>query len=555
MAGKERKLRALFVGVEDYQDKAIHKLQYAIEDAFVLREVFNKLGFQTNSLQNPSQEQVLKAIAQSTKGLGSGDLFLFFFSGHGFSVAGEDLVFCPENWKKDLNSGANAGLSYTLLKGRTAVDGGRQQFDRIFLFDTCRSYLTGVKGFGGSGIVTLDDGKQINTKDLRPMEEFTAGMGGSVFVLRSCSSGQESLEMPNATGSGNGLFTLSLKATLEDYICSHRPIAFDDRFYGLVKSKMKAIKIANQQSGWQQTPERRHSGDIICLGNDSLPCDGWMVLDYPGVYDGGRHGIEFLGKLPDEASISYSTDEGRTWVTDNPLFMDAGTYSVRFRIESKGREPVEGERSVTIEPRPLLLRMLRSKRVDMADDDGLRPVLKLCDAAPCRLVEADWTIIAVERREKDLNVTVEGRRNYCGRLTLSIPIPSERPPIVGDGSVTDDLRNLCDRYRVMLTESAAFHSDPAQNRPDLAKKLIGWQGELYVISGGARRRATIRVAELDKLISEVINEYRAFRREFDTVPFFIEHQRQRVELIAKKLLNDSVAEIFYKSVTIQMEDE
>ena len=91
---------------------------------------------------------------------------------------------------------------------------------------------------------------------------------------------------------------------------------------------------------------------------------------------------------------------------------------MRFRIEIKGRETVEGERSVTIEPRPLLLRMLRGKRIDKSADGKLLPVLKFCDTEPCRLAEADWAIVATERREKDVSVTVEGRRNYCGRMTL-----------------------------------------------------------------------------------------------------------------------------------------
>ena len=162
-------------------------------------------------------------------------------------------------------------------------------------------------------------------------------------------------------------------------------------------------------------------------------------------------------------------------------------------------------------------------------------------------------IVSTELREDDLDEATEERRGSCGRQALSISTSPERPQDEGVESVA--LRGLCDQYRVMLKESAEFHSDPEQNRPELAKKLVGWQSALYGISGGARRRATVRVAELNTLISAVIAEFRTFRRRFDKVPFFIEHRRQKVELIAKKLLPDSVAEIFYKSVTIQTEDE
>lgn len=552
MSSKERKLRALFVGVEKYDDDGIQDLRYAIDDAYALQALFKRLDFTTTCLDDPDRGEVLDAITTMTEGMGRGDVFLFFFSGHGFSIGGEDLIFCPKDRIADLAAGQSAGLAYSILRARTTKAQG--QFDRIFIFDTCRSYLTGKKGVGGHDDVTLRTGEKIGTRDLAPLGNFVGGMCGSAYVMRSCCSGQESLEIPSGNGAnGNGLFTLSLISAMESDMKAHHPITFDSRFQKNVLFWMNEHIKAHKPT-WEQVPEFRTIGFDIQLGGSTFDIDSGShgpvaVRSCSCEYDGRPHGIELCESPPEGAKVTYSMDGGWTRASENPQFIEFCSHLVHVWVETKEGLVSEGEGYVTIRARRLQNWMVHGSDVIVNSDGSVEPKLKIEDVAPHRLEAGkDWRIVECRPIRNGYEVVVEGRRNYCGRLTVLIPILS-------GGDVSNDLRYLCDQYRVMLKESAEFHSDPEQGRPDLAKKFVGWQGELYWISGGARRRATIRVVELNKLISGVINEFRAFRRKFDNVPFFIEHRRQKVELIAKKLLNDSVAAIFYKSVTIQMEDE
>ena len=84
--------------------------------------------------------------------------------------------------------------------------------------------------------------------------------------------------------------------------------------------------------------------------------------DIPGVssedvtvtYDGAEHGI-FLMK-PDEATVSYKTSEDGSYSTEEPLFTDAGTYTVFYQVSiDDNYNPIEGQNTVTIEPKELVL--------------------------------------------------------------------------------------------------------------------------------------------------------------------------------------------------------
>lgn len=83
------KRHALFVGVNKYADPTIQNLAYPAEDATELASVFRRLlkFDRVEKLANPAHAaDVVDAVRDLTKGLGPGDLFLFFFAGHGFRM-------------------------------------------------------------------------------------------------------------------------------------------------------------------------------------------------------------------------------------------------------------------------------------------------------------------------------------------------------------------------------------------------------------------------------------------------------------------------------------
>ena len=79
----------------------------------------------------------------------------------------------------------------------------------------------------------------------------------------------------------------------------------------------------------------------------------YTVSDYKGVYDGEGHSIT-LSVLTPGAKVTYSVENALalnlpTFSSDNPSFVDAGTFKVRYWIEKHGYETVNGSATVTIE--------------------------------------------------------------------------------------------------------------------------------------------------------------------------------------------------------------
>ena len=79
------KRAALFVGTDYYEDNSINNLTCAQSDAADLHGFFkHKAGFnEVHRLFGPDPEAIMEAASSMMKGLSTGDLFLFFFAGHG----------------------------------------------------------------------------------------------------------------------------------------------------------------------------------------------------------------------------------------------------------------------------------------------------------------------------------------------------------------------------------------------------------------------------------------------------------------------------------------
>ena len=99
------KRHALFVGVDQYADPTIQNLRFPSEDAAELSSVFRRLlkFDRVEKLVNPAHApEVIDAVKDMTRGLGPGDLFLFFFAGHGFRVRENHVLVCARDEYADL---------------------------------------------------------------------------------------------------------------------------------------------------------------------------------------------------------------------------------------------------------------------------------------------------------------------------------------------------------------------------------------------------------------------------------------------------------------------
>lgn len=236
------KRHALFVGVNKYDDKTIRDLKFSIPDASVLADRFKGLGYKTRLLPDPTGAELKKAVIDESEGLGHGDVFLFFFAGHGFTAQdGSHLLFCRDDIQCLLRRNA-AGVKVDALEELTSDRG----FHRAFLLDSCRTdCFAGIEGRGSGTTRDLD---------FVAMPECTKE-SGSYFLLRSCDKFRPSLEFDEI---GHGLFTQGL---LDAMAAHDSRLAFCDTSF----AEAIRVKMAEIQRTYNVTdPQRPSLGD--CSG-------------------------------------------------------------------------------------------------------------------------------------------------------------------------------------------------------------------------------------------------------------------------------------------------
>ena len=60
------KRKALFVGVNEYEDAQIRDLDYSLSDAHALKTLFELFGYETDILENPAKSEVFSAVMKMT---------------------------------------------------------------------------------------------------------------------------------------------------------------------------------------------------------------------------------------------------------------------------------------------------------------------------------------------------------------------------------------------------------------------------------------------------------------------------------------------------------
>ena len=138
------KRRAVIVGVDKYQHEDIVDLRHAVDDAYELKAFFGALpghcAFESvRVLREPTDAAVQKAVRESLDGLGAGDLFLFYFSGHGIQQreSKQHLLLCPEAHPEVLEYGTNGTVPHYFLDQQAK----KHACDFLLIFDACRNEL------------------------------------------------------------------------------------------------------------------------------------------------------------------------------------------------------------------------------------------------------------------------------------------------------------------------------------------------------------------------------------------------------------------------------
>ena len=233
------KRHALFVGVDNYADPTIQNLVFPTEDATELASAFKLLlrFDRVEKLLDPEHaDDILDVVGGMTKGLGPGDLFFFFFAGHGFRVKDNHVLVSAKDHWGDLED-EDAGLRVGRLKKKM-----RGPWNRMIVLDACQNDIRATRGADGG----------VTARDLRLIHEGDAaaqpGEGVQILVT-SCSEGQKALEVADLK---HGLFTSAFLESVKAFADGHRRLDPD-----LLKADLsgRMQRLANDyRLGGEQMP-------------------------------------------------------------------------------------------------------------------------------------------------------------------------------------------------------------------------------------------------------------------------------------------------------------
>lgn len=266
-----RRQVAICIGIDDYDDPEINRLHCAWADAqafaFALRERgFDDVGLLPGKVSLVGVESRLDRIGQQLR---PGDLFVFYFAGHGHTITGyngqpDQLFLLPTAKAAQVSSGNLFGttglLNWQTLKLTTDQWAG---VERLFIFDACRApLLRAESAHRGAASAACFQGEVV-FRDPGPRRSHWSGQPAPATahaVLNSCRDGQQAEELTRYPGStGHGKFTAALLEELRE----NPRTATDEAFVSRLHQRMRRLGKAFGSGEGEQQPMLE--GEVILL--------------------------------------------------------------------------------------------------------------------------------------------------------------------------------------------------------------------------------------------------------------------------------------------------
>ena len=184
----------LFVGVDRYKDTGISQLRCAVKDAMTLMASFSKAQYDSvDSLLNDDAhcENILDRAESIIRDLNPGDLFVFYFSGHGREFSNTHYLIGPTG-RANMELYQRGSLSLPELISVTNKPG----INRLFILDCCRCNILADR----SGAYVCEDARDIALN--AAVRKSSNANIIPPLILNSCSTGQRAFE-----GKEHGYFT------------------------------------------------------------------------------------------------------------------------------------------------------------------------------------------------------------------------------------------------------------------------------------------------------------------------------------------------------------
>jgi formylglycine-generating enzyme required for sulfatase activity len=152
--GEGAKRVALVVGNGRYA--SLPPLTNTANDAHDMAAALREAGFTVTEREDAPREAFDTAVDQFVRQLQPGDVALFYYSGHGMQINGENYLaaidFAAENEVQARNRALKAGEILEQMEASGAAL-------NIVVLDACRTAFTGARAIGGRGLAPMNAGK------------------------------------------------------------------------------------------------------------------------------------------------------------------------------------------------------------------------------------------------------------------------------------------------------------------------------------------------------------------------------------------------------------
>lgn len=193
-SAQEQRRLALVIGNNAYEN--IPRLEKAVNDAEAIARRLTGLGFTVTLAKDIGRRATSRAVLEFEKQIGEGDLALFYYAGHGYSVSGQDFLLpvdIPQAEPGDESMFQDEAFQTNDLADRFLRAGAKTA---VLILDACRNNpfeQPGKRSIGGSSGLANQP------------------LGEGIFVLYSAGQYQAALDGLGAGDDNpNSVFTRSL---------------------------------------------------------------------------------------------------------------------------------------------------------------------------------------------------------------------------------------------------------------------------------------------------------------------------------------------------------
>ena len=272
----------LFIGVGiDRYNTGITQLCGPANDARYLGMTFEQMGFVVIILTDEdlrAGRSVTSTLEEQVRGLGEGDLLVFFFAGHGKTVTSpqpDQLLLLHDVTRRSLDAGFT---NNTLSLRQIALETSQPGLQRVLMIDACRMPIEQEKSDSRDGGDAVQFAGEAVFRDVvrrAPRKAELHDHLSPIAVLNSCSDGERAIEIKSQR---RGLYAWALQKVMQETRERGKPVVLDREFDGEVERAMDILAAAHQLDRGQQKPVRQGE-DVRLYGlEDSRDNDIRLLL-------------------------------------------------------------------------------------------------------------------------------------------------------------------------------------------------------------------------------------------------------------------------------------